>query len=117
MSESPSEATTTRPRQRIRLVPREEDGPYQPPSTSSSVSSEPFIAPELPPRRDLSQFRKNPLVAGGALFTGGVLLAGLLAFHRGNQRLSQSMMRLRVIAQGATLAALAASVATPRHAS
>ena len=40
----------------------------------------------------------------GALLTGAVLGAGLLAFKQGNKQLSQSMMRARVIAQGATVA-------------
>lgn len=70
-----------------------------------------FAVPQLAAGRDLSALRRNPLVPAGAALTAGVLLRGLVAFHRGNARLSQRMMRLRVVAQGATLVALAASAA------
>jgi len=45
----------------------------------------------------------------GAVSTAGILLGGLLAFRRGNQQLSQYMMRARVVAQGTTVAVMAAS--------
>ena len=48
-----------------------------------------------------------PLLAG-ALTTGLVLAGGLFAFRAGNSQLSQTMMRLRVLAQ--------ASPACPRQA-
>mmetsp|Transcript_26996 Transcript_26996/g.48084 ORF Transcript_26996/g.48084 Transcript_26996/m.48084 type:complete len:98 (-) Transcript_26996:258-551(-) len=48
--------------------------------------------------------KRNPLVLVGAFATAGVLMAGLVSFHKGNQALSQSMMRARVVAQGATVA-------------
>lgn len=57
------------------------------------------------------KFRKNPLVPLGAIGTGCVLMAGLFAFKSGNPRLSQHLMRARVVAQGATLAVLGVSVA------
>lgn len=50
------------------------------------------------------QRKRNPLVALGALATAGVLVVGLMAFKQGNSKLSQTMMRARVMAQGATVA-------------
>ena len=55
--------------------------------------------------------QNNPLVPAGAVLMGGVLLGGLIAFNRGNVRLSQQLMRARVLGQGATLCVLGASVA------
>ncbi|CAN8068212.1 unnamed protein product [Agarophyton chilense] len=69
----------------------------------------------LPPARDLSLLRKNPLVPAGALTTAAVLGIGLLAFRAGNTRLSQTMMRARVVAQAATLVVLGASVVRPQN--
>lgn len=57
-------------------------------------------------------FRKNPLVLFGAFGTAAVLVGGLMAFRSGNSRLSQRLMRMRVVAQGATLTVLGASVAS-----
>merc|ERR1711976_200571 len=51
-----------------------------------------------------SKQKRNPLVLVGALATAGVLMGGLVSFHRGNQALSQTMMRTRVVFQGATVA-------------
>eukprot|EP00873_Tetraselmis_striata_P008373 jgi/Tetstr1/428637/TSEL_018625.t1 len=48
--------------------------------------------------------KRNPLVLVGAFTTAGVLMAGLISFHKGNQGMSQTMMRARVVAQGATVA-------------
>lgn len=61
--------------------------------------------------RKLDALKKNPLVPAGAIGTGMVLLAGLFAFKTGNAQLSQTLMRARVLAQGATLSVLAVSVA------
>lgn len=61
--------------------------------------------------RKLDALKKNPLVPAGAAATGLVLMAGLFAFKSGNAVLSQRLMRARIIAQGATLGVLAASVA------
>lgn len=58
----------------------------------------------------LSKFRKHPLVPVGAGVTALVLAGGLFAFQRGNTVWSQRMMRARVVAQGATLVILTASV-------
>ncbi|KAL3142208.1 RING-H2 finger protein atl48 [Trebouxia sp. C0009 RCD-2024] len=51
--------------------------------------------------------RRSPWVLVGAGSTAAILLGGLLAFRRGNQNLSQKMMRARVVAQGATVAIMA----------
>lgn len=40
----------------------------------------------------------------GALMTAGVLTAGLISFRRGNSQLGQTLMRARVVVQGATVA-------------
>ncbi|KAK9859301.1 hypothetical protein WJX84_011778 [Apatococcus fuscideae] len=53
----------------------------------------------LPPKK-----KKSPLVLAGAGVTAGVLIAGLMFFNKGNDRMSQHMMRARVIAQGVTVA-------------
>jgi hypothetical protein len=52
---------------------------------------------------------RSPLVIVGAALTVGVLGAGLFAFKHGNQRVSQQLMRLRVLTQGATVAVMAAT--------
>ncbi|KAL0023906.1 hypothetical protein WJX79_009251 [Trebouxia sp. C0005] len=51
--------------------------------------------------------RRSPWVLVGAGGTAAILLGGLLAFKKGNQNLSQHMMRARVVAQGATVALMA----------
>lgn len=55
----------------------------------------------------LQVLRKNPMVPIGAGVTAGILLAGLFAFKNGSQIWSQRLMRMRVLAQGATLVVLA----------
>ena len=50
------------------------------------------------------QGKKNPLVLVGAAVTAGVLTVGFVAFKAGNANLSQTMMKARVFAQGATVA-------------
>jgi len=49
---------------------------------------------------------ENPFVPAGALLTAGVLCVGLWTMKTKNRSLSQKMMRARVAAQGATIAAL-----------
>ncbi|CAK9197910.1 unnamed protein product [Sphagnum troendelagicum] len=53
--------------------------------------------------------RRNPLVLLGAIATAGALVVGLSAFHVGDCRLSQKMMRNRVGFQAATVALMAGS--------
>ena len=47
----------------------------------------------------------------GCLATVGALSFGLVSFKRGNMAMSQTMMRLRVVAQGGTVIALIAGMA------
>lgn len=58
----------------------------------------------------LSRFRRNPAVLVGAGVTAGVLGAGLVAFNRGDSLWSQRLMRMRVVAQAATVGILIMSV-------
>eukprot|EP00884_Botryococcus_braunii_P013890 jgi/Botrbrau1/22501/Bobra.114_2s0027.1 len=53
--------------------------------------------------------KRNPLVLVGTLATAGVLVAGLVAFRKGRQDISQNMMRARVVFQGATVALMVGS--------
>ena len=48
--------------------------------------------------------------ATGAVLTTAVLAFGLVSFHRGNAKMSQTLMRLRVVAQGGTVLALCGGV-------
>ena len=56
--------------------------------------------------RTVRKFSAEPLVPMGCLITAGVLASGIRAFHRKDGVKSQQMMRLRVLAQGATVAVL-----------
>jgi len=44
--------------------------------------------------------------SSGALITAGVLIMGIVSFKNGNKRMSQQMMRARVVAQLSTCAAI-----------
>lgn len=76
---------------------------------------EPSFAVEYGDSDKLSKITKNPLVPAGAIATAGVLVGGLLAFRNGNFRLSQQLMRARILAQGATLGILSLSVARTQY--
>jgi hypothetical protein len=52
----------------------------------------------------------NPLIPLGTAITNGVLMVGIFSFAMKKTRLSQLMMRARVIAQGGTVAALVGTV-------
>lgn len=108
-SKAPSDsANADKPRpSRIHLRPSPEPAP---------ADITPTFSVTYGGRDNLEKLRKNPLVPLGALGTGAVLVAGLLAFRSGNTRLSQSLMRARVLAQGATLVMLSLSVANMRGA-
>ncbi|KAK9496403.1 hypothetical protein O3M35_013307 [Rhynocoris fuscipes] len=58
----------------------------------------------------MRRFKENPFVPIGCLATVGCLTLGLFSFHRGERRMSQLMMRARVVAQGFTVVALVAGV-------
>eukprot|EP01111_Echinosteliopsis_oligospora_P006128 TRINITY_DN2015_c0_g1_i1.p1 TRINITY_DN2015_c0_g1~~TRINITY_DN2015_c0_g1_i1.p1 ORF type:complete len:139 (-),score=58.02 TRINITY_DN2015_c0_g1_i1:160-576(-) len=61
------------------------------------------------PRSISDAFRTDPFIMIGGITTAGVLMAGIWAMYNQKQNMSQWMMRLRVIAQGATVALVAVS--------
>lgn len=62
-----------------------------------------------PGRRSfMERAREDPLVPLGCAATALVLLGGLVTFYKGQTRLSNRFMQARVVAQGVTVAALAA---------
>ncbi|ROT75356.1 putative HIG1 domain family member 2A, mitochondrial [Penaeus vannamei] len=72
----------------------------------SDIGSEEIIHTETAGEKFKRKFKENPLVPIGCGLTAGALCFGLLSFSRGNRRTSQNMMRLRIAAQGFTVAAL-----------
>ncbi|KAJ0183255.1 hypothetical protein K1T71_001231 [Dendrolimus kikuchii] len=56
------------------------------------------------------KFTENPFVPIGCLATAGALSYGLWSFRTGRKRMSQQMMRLRIVAQGFTITALVVGV-------
>ncbi|KAJ8716616.1 hypothetical protein PYW07_003243 [Mythimna separata] len=56
------------------------------------------------------KFNENPFVPIGCLATAGALSYGLWSFRTGRKKLSQQMMRVRIIAQGLTITALVVGV-------
>ncbi|EOD09536.1 hypothetical protein EMIHUDRAFT_198020 [Emiliania huxleyi CCMP1516] len=74
------------------------------------MSSEPppLYKPELlEPKKKLTLLQhcyKEPWIPFGCLVTVGALCTGLAGFIQGDQKLMQRMMRMRVVAQGATAA-------------
>ncbi|XP_041979752.1 HIG1 domain family member 2A [Aricia agestis] len=56
------------------------------------------------------KFKENPFVPIGCLATVGALSYGLWCFRRGKSKMSQTMMRLRIVAQGFTVVALVSGV-------
>ncbi|KAF4517328.1 hypothetical protein B566_EDAN007280 [Ephemera danica] len=59
----------------------------------------------------MRKFNDNPFVPIGCLATFGALSYGLWSFRTGKRRMSQYMMRLRIVAQGFTVAALIGGIA------
>ena len=59
--------------------------------------------------------KRSPLVLVGAGVTAAVLCAGLAAFRDGNFATSQRMMRLRVLAQSATIGTMVATSGVAMH--
>jgi Hypoxia induced protein conserved region len=59
----------------------------------------------------MRKFQKEPLVPLGAAVTVGCLLYGFRAFHRGDKKNAQVMMRARVVAQAFTVLAMGAGAA------
>ncbi|XP_072932660.1 HIG1 domain family member 2A, mitochondrial [Epargyreus clarus] len=56
------------------------------------------------------KFNENPFVPIGCLATAGALSYGLWCFRTGRTKLSQQMMRARIVAQGFTITALVVGV-------
>ncbi|XP_046977196.1 HIG1 domain family member 2A, mitochondrial [Vanessa cardui] len=56
------------------------------------------------------KFSANPFVPIGCLATAGALSYGLWCFRTGRSKLSQQMMRVRIVAQGLTITALVVGV-------
>ncbi|KAJ8723352.1 hypothetical protein PYW08_003264 [Mythimna loreyi] len=56
------------------------------------------------------KFSENPFVPIGCLATAGALSYGLWSFRTGRKKLSQQMMRVRIVAQGLTITALVVGV-------
>ncbi|XP_063709432.1 HIG1 domain family member 2A, mitochondrial [Culicoides brevitarsis] len=56
------------------------------------------------------KFKQNPFVPIGCLATAGALTYGLWSFRQGRRKMSQIMMRTRVVAQGFTVTALVLGV-------
>ncbi|CAB3226891.1 unnamed protein product [Arctia plantaginis] len=56
------------------------------------------------------KLNENPFVPIGCLATVGALSYGLWTFRTGHKRLSQQMMRWRIVAQGFTITALVTGV-------
>ncbi|XP_013192305.1 HIG1 domain family member 2A, mitochondrial [Amyelois transitella] len=56
------------------------------------------------------KFSENPFVPIGCLATAGALSYGLWCFRTGKTKMSQQMMRLRIVAQGFTITALVVGV-------
>eukprot|EP01113_Clastostelium_recurvatum_P026047 TRINITY_DN3128_c0_g1_i1.p1 TRINITY_DN3128_c0_g1~~TRINITY_DN3128_c0_g1_i1.p1 ORF type:complete len:119 (+),score=29.08 TRINITY_DN3128_c0_g1_i1:39-395(+) len=69
--------------------------------------------PNLPPQLRKASFkdmwRNDPLIIIGTGLTAVILCGGLYSMFSGKQKLSQSFMRARVIAQGATVALIIGS--------
>ena len=59
--------------------------------------------------------KRSPLVLVGAGVTAAVLFAGLAAFRDGKNATSQRMMRLRVLAQSATIGTMVATSGVALH--
>ncbi|XP_070495730.1 HIG1 domain family member 2A, mitochondrial [Chironomus tepperi] len=59
----------------------------------------------------IRKFKANPLVPIGCLATAGALSFGLYSFKQGERKMSQMMMRVRILAQGLTVGALVVGVA------
>jgi hypothetical protein len=52
------------------------------------------------------RIKEQPLVAAGLVATCGALIGATVFIRRGNRKAGNQMLRLRVVAQGATILAL-----------
>jgi len=70
------------------------------------IGSETLKKEEPAKEKLIRKFKENPFVPIGCGLTAFALIYGLQSFRHGKQRMSQNMMRLRIGAQGFTIAAL-----------
>ena len=70
------------------------------------IGSETLKYEEPAKEKLIRKFKENPFVPIGCGLTAFALIYGLQSFRHGKNRMSQNMMRLRIGAQGFTLAAL-----------
>lgn len=70
------------------------------------IGSETLKNEEPAKEKLIRKFKENPFVPIGCGFTAFALIYGLQSFRHGKQRMSQNMMRMRIGAQGFTIAAL-----------
>ncbi|KAI8120317.1 hypothetical protein FF38_13432 [Lucilia cuprina] len=68
------------------------------------------VFPESTKEKMMRKIKENPLVPIGCLATASALGFGLYNFRTGNRKMSQMMMRARILAQGFTVAALVTGV-------
>ncbi|RDD40530.1 HIG1 domain family member 2A, mitochondrial [Trichoplax sp. H2] len=73
---------------------------------NTQTDSNALMIEETPFQKLLRKFKENPFVPLGMLATTVALSYGLVNFRRGDQKMSQMMMRARVGAQGATILAV-----------
>jgi Hypoxia induced protein conserved region len=66
--------------------------------------------PESGKDKLIRKFKENPFVPIGCLATAAALSVGLYSFKKGERRMSQMMMRTRIVAQGFTVVALVVGV-------
>ncbi|XP_044262231.1 HIG1 domain family member 2A, mitochondrial [Tribolium madens] len=58
----------------------------------------------------IRKIKENPMIPIGCLATTCALCYGLWSFRTGNRKMSQYMMRTRIVAQGFTVVALIAGI-------
>ena len=94
-------------------------GCHNPSRERCSAHSAAAAAVTHPGRRSPASRRRRLPLRAGCLVTVGALCTGLAGFIQGDQKLMQRMMRMRVVAQGATVRirlnpALVVPLLTPR---
>ncbi|XP_055632207.1 HIG1 domain family member 2A, mitochondrial [Toxorhynchites rutilus septentrionalis] len=70
----------------------------------------PSLQVETAKEKLIRKVKDNPLVPIGCAATLGALCFGLWSFRQGRSRMSQYMMRARILAQGFTVVALVVGV-------
>uniref|UniRef100_A0A0P4W2P7 HIG1 domain-containing protein n=1 Tax=Scylla olivacea TaxID=85551 RepID=A0A0P4W2P7_SCYOL len=77
----------------------------------NDLNSEQVLKVETSSSKFYRKFHENPFVPVGCGLTTVALIYGLYSFSTGKRGTSQNMMRLRVVAQGFTVAALMLGIA------